>query len=134
MQELGHPPDDLDALQDTDPRAKAFMDKMRVVLDSAPVVAALHGAEARLPGYVVPLEQGRQGVREFLLVPYFGACIHSPPPAANQILLCRAAAPVAGLRTMEAVWVSGQLQVERSDSSSGVAGYAMRVARVDKQG
>lgn len=113
------------ALQDDDPRALELLERMRKVWDEAPVVPALEGRVGKLPGYVVPLEEGRAGLREFLLVPYFGACIHTPPPPANQIVHVRLVAPVKGLRTMDAVWVSGTLGIERSDSSMGVSGYSM---------
>jgi hypothetical protein len=49
------------------------MDEVRAVWDAAPTVAALEGAAARLPGYVVPLEEVRGEVKEFLLVRYCGA-------------------------------------------------------------
>nr|WP_286197365.1 DUF3299 domain-containing protein [Variovorax boronicumulans] len=119
-------------LPDTDPRAKELMDKLREIWDNAPTVAAMNGIDAKLPGYLVPLEEGKQGIREFLLVPYFGACIHTPPPPSNQILLGRADKPFTGLRTMEAIWVYGRLEIERAPSSMGVAGYTMRVAKVEK--
>ena len=51
---------------------------------AAPVVAALAGQNVKLPGYIVPLDVTDDGkVTEFLLVPYFGACIHVPPPPSN---------------------------------------------------
>lgn len=126
-------PPELDSLQDTDPRARELLARLRAAWDNAPVVAAMAGADVRLPGYVVPLEAGDQGLREFLLVPYFGACIHSPPPPSNQIVLCRAEPGHKGLRAMDAVWVSGRLQIERSASDMGAVGYAMRVGRIDRQ-
>lgn len=134
MKEVRDVPPDLEALQDTDPRAQAFMQRLRQVLDDAPLVETIHGSDVRLPGYVVPLEQAREGLREFLLVPYFGACIHSPPPAANQILLCTPRTPVKGLRSMEAVWVSGRLTVARAQTEMGRTGYALAATSVQKQG
>ena len=56
----------------------------------------LNGCEVRLPGYLVPLEGQAGEWKEFLLVPYFGACIHSPPPPANQIVHVKAAIPAKG--------------------------------------
>lgn len=128
------PPLEAASLADTDPRAQAMLAAMRRALDGAPVVGALDGAEVRLAGYVVPLRVEKTGLREFLLVPYLGACIHSPPPAANQIVRCRAERPIAGLRPMEAVWAAGRLDTVRSRSAMGEAGYGMRVAGVQKQG
>jgi uncharacterized protein len=115
----------LGMLQDTDPRAQQFLQRLRDEWDNAPTVESMAGRSVKLPGYLVPLEEGRDGIREFLLVPYFGACIHTPPPPANQIILVRAAKPVKGMRTMEPVWVQGTLGVARVGSSMGVSGYTM---------
>lgn len=122
----------LDALPDTDPRMQKLYDRMRQVWDSAPTVPAMQGTEGRIAGYLVPLEEGKQGIREFLLVPYFGACIHLPPPPANQIVHVRASTPVRGLRSMDAVWVSGRFGLQRSDSTLGVSGYTMAADSVTK--
>ncbi|HEV8313022.1 MAG TPA: DUF3299 domain-containing protein, partial [Burkholderiaceae bacterium] len=67
---------------------------------------------------------------EFLLVPYFGACIHSPPPPANQIVHVFAASG-SGARMMEAVWVSGVIRAFRADSAMGTSGYRMEAQRVE---
>ena len=63
-----------------------MMRQMRELWDNAPTNPKMDGARVRLPGYVVPLEEVKGELKEFLLVPYFGACIHSPPPPANQIV------------------------------------------------
>jgi len=43
------------------------------------VVEGLDGTKVRLPGYVVPLDfNSSSEYDEFLLVPYFGACLHTP--------------------------------------------------------
>jgi len=60
---------------------------MRSKLDEAPISTKYINQKIRMPGFVVPLDAVRNGQREFLLVPYFGACIHTPPPPANQIVL-----------------------------------------------
>ena len=53
---------------------------------------SLDGATVRLPGFIIPLDARRDGVLdEFLLVPYFGACIHVPPPPPNQLVYVRMA-------------------------------------------
>jgi hypothetical protein len=98
--------------------------KLREIWDSAPVRQDLQGTKVRLPGYVVPLEYSQGAIREFLLVPYFGACIHSPPPPANQIVLVRLDKP-ARLQTMDVVWVWGELIVHRYRSDWGISGYQM---------
>lgn len=73
---------------------------------NAPVVKALDGIEAKLPGYIVPLEISEAGlVTEFLLVPYYGACIHVPPPPSNQIVYVKTAKGVQMDELYQPFWV-----------------------------
>jgi len=123
MQALGN----TGAVAEGSAREQELMRKMREIFDKAPTRAELRGARVRLPGYVVPLESLAGSVREFLLVPYFGACIHTPPPPANQIVHVRLAAARA-MRTMDAVWASGTLSTQRSDTPMGSSGYTMQGA------
>jgi hypothetical protein len=117
-------------LNDANPKVIQLMRDMRETWDNAPTNSEMDGAAVRLPGYIVPLEEVKGELREFLLVPYFGACIHTPPPPANQIVHVIATRPVKGLRSMDAVWVSGNLEAFRSDSSMGVSGYRMHAAAI----
>ena len=106
-------------------KERNLMRQMRELWDNAPTNPKMDGARVRLPGYVVPLEEVKGELKEFLLVPYFGACIHSPPPPANQIVHVRASTPLKGWRTMDAVWVNGTLKATRSDSAMGASGYSI---------
>lgn len=117
---------DLGKLQDSDPRAMEALEKLKAAWDSAPLETSLAGRRVRLPGFAIPLEAKGEKISEFLLVPYFGACIHVPPPPANQIIHVVAERPVSGVRTMDAMWVSGTLGLDRTDTGMGVAGYRMR--------
>jgi uncharacterized protein len=93
------------------------------VWDNAPVNPAMDGVLGRIPGYVVPLEEDKQGLRELLLVPYYGACIHSPPPPANQIIHVVLSKPVKGFAMMDTVWVTGTIKGFRGNSYMGASGY-----------
>lgn len=117
-------------MSDADPRAEAMLKRLREAWANAPTNNALDGAAVRLPGYLVPLEDTPAGMKEFLLVPYFGACIHTPPPPANQIVHVFSQTPARGLRSMDAVWVSGTLKLSRTDTGMGVSGYRMDAVRV----
>ncbi|HZQ72561.1 MAG TPA: DUF3299 domain-containing protein [Burkholderiales bacterium] len=125
-------------LNDGDRRATEALEKMKKAWDEAPVEPAWNGQRVRLPGFVVPLERVKEDVTEFLLVPYFGACIHVPPPPANQIIHVFPAKPVKNLRTMDAVWVIGVLDTTRSEALKGgneamgmaVAGYRMTAEQI----
>ena len=130
MKEIGAT--DPGQLKDGDPRAAELMKKMQAAFDNAPANPAMDGAQVKIPGYIVPLEQKKAGeITEFLLVPYFGACIHTPPPPANQILHVR---PRQGakFRSMDTVWVTGKLQTLRNDSMMGVSGYHVTADSVTK--
>jgi uncharacterized protein len=116
---------------DSDPRAAALLKQMREAWDNAPVNNKMDGAAVRIPGYVVPLEESKAGLKEFLLVPYFGACIHSPPPPANQIIHVTRQTPVKGFHTMDPVWISGTLKTLRSDTFMGATGYRMEATTVE---
>ncbi|CAM5465213.1 DUF3299 domain-containing protein [Stutzerimonas degradans] len=93
---------------------------------AAPVVEALDGIVARLPGYIVPLEMDGEGrVIEFLLVPYFGACIHVPPPPSNQIVHATSELGVRVDQLYQPYWIEGPLTVEPTSSELAEAGYRM---------
>jgi hypothetical protein len=117
-------------LDDGDPRAAAMLKKMRDVWDNAPVNPAIVGQTVRIPGFVVPLEDSKEGLKEFLLVPYFGACIHSPPPPANQIVHVLPQTPAKGLRSMDTVWITGKVATVRTDSYMGAASYRIEAQSV----
>jgi len=110
---------------DGDPRAQAALDRLKRAWNNAPTNAAMDNQRVRIAGFVVPLEGESDQLREFLLVPYFGACIHVPPPPANQTIHVKLAKPLAGVRTMDALWVSGVLHTAFSDTAVGTSGYRM---------
>lgn len=123
---------DLGMLNDADPRAMQALEKLREAWNNAPANAEMNGARVRIPGFIVPLEHKGDQVTEFLLVPYFGACIHSPPPPSNQVIHVMPSRPLdKRFRTMDAVWVNGTLQVDRSKTDMGDAAYRMKVERVE---
>jgi hypothetical protein len=121
---------DIASIREGSARELALMREMRDIWDNAPTRSELNGAKLRLPGFVVPLEQSRGEIKEFLLVPYFGACIHSPPPPANQIVYVVLTSPKP-LRTMDTVWVSGTMKTTRQDSPWGISGYSMDGSAVE---
>ncbi len=116
---------DLANLRDGDPRAIEAMARMQEMFDNAPLNTALDNTRVRIPGFIVPLESRGKLIHEFLLVPYFGACIHTPPPPANQIIHVFPAKPLSNLVAMDPVWVSGAIETGRSKTSMGSAGYRL---------
>ena len=92
------------------------------------VVESLHGTRVRLPGFVVPLEGDSQEITAFLLVPYFGACIHVPPPPTNQIVYV---AYPEGAK-VDDLWdaVTGTLQTTAASHEMGDAAYSLTATSV----
>lgn len=121
----------LEKLQDDDPRAVEALWKAKKYWKNAPIDPSMDGAAIRIPGFVVSLEREGEALKEFLLVPYFGACIHVPPPPANQIIHVHSAKPIKDIRTMDAVWINGVLKVDHSDTMMGSAGYSMTSLKVE---
>ena len=120
----------LDKLKDNDPRADEALKKMRKMWDNAPINPLILGQSVRLPGYMVPLEDLPEGTKEFLLVPYFGACVHSPPPPANQIVHVVLDKPTKRFRLMDTLWVTGALSATQTDSHMGMSSYRMEAKLV----
>ncbi|WP_416427107.1 DUF3299 domain-containing protein [Pseudomonas sp. App30] len=97
----------------------------------APVVKALDGQNVKMPGFIVPLEVSDDGrTTDFLLVPYYGACIHVPPPPSNQIVHVTSQVGVKLDDLYQAFWVEGTMRVKRSDSELADAGYQMEADKI----
>lgn len=73
------------------------------------VVDSLNGLYIRMIGYLLALDfEGKKGV-EFLLVPWVGACIHTPPPPPNQIVYIKFDKGFETTSLFAPVWVEGTL-------------------------
>lgn len=85
---------------------------------------ALDGKLVKVPGFMVPLEDFATDVSEFLLVPYFGACVHTPPPPPNQTVYIKMdGGKNVKVGWWDPVWVEGILKIENTESVYGVAGF-----------
>ncbi|MFM8630078.1 MAG: DUF3299 domain-containing protein [Betaproteobacteria bacterium] len=112
-------------LIDGSEQANEAMQQLRKKWDNAPIDPTHINSAIRIAGYVVSLDANRKQISEFLLVPYFGACIHLPPPPANQIILVRLKKPTSKLASMDTVWVQGTLRGARVDTGLAVTGYTL---------
>lgn len=123
---------DVGELEDDDPRAQELMQRLEAAWKESPVVPELDGRQVKMPGFVVPIEADAERIAEFLLVPYYGACIHVPPPPANQTVHVVTAngAEYQG-KLFDTVWVTGTLKVESSSSELAEAGYRIDARRVE---
>lgn len=97
------------------------------------VVNGLDGQHIRMPGYALPLGFSGSKITEFLLVPWVGACIHTPPPPPNQIVYVSIEEGFKSNGPFTPVWVSGEMKVQPVtkdlylvDGSAGIdTGYTL---------
>ena len=123
--------DDVQGLADGSAQADRLMNAYREAVSSAPVVGELDGQRIRLPGFVVPLDFEGTETSEFLLVPYFGACIHVPPPPSNQIVYVKTVAGYPLKELFDPVWVTGEIRTEAHLNEVGDAGYTMQATIIE---
>ena len=94
---------------------------------------ALDGQSVRIPGFIVPLELDAEGrVTEFFLVPYFGACIHVPPPPPNQMLFVTYPKGLTLDSMYAAYWISGRLGARTRQTKLGAAAYALAATGIEQ--
>lgn len=91
----------------------------------------LEGALVRMPGYIIPFEISAKGVTEFMLVPYVGACIHVPPPPANQLVYVTTEEPWPDPQLWEAIWVTGVMSLQFLTTDIATAGYALTSQHIE---
>ena len=123
----------LNQFRDNDPEAMMIYGNIQAELDNAPVNTALDGKLIKMPGFVAPLENNNGIINEFLLVPYFGACIHLPPPPMNQTVLIKAdkGQGVKSENAKQPVWITGTLRAIEERTDIGAAGYRIEKAKIE---
>lgn len=115
---------------DDDPRVIETRRKLEIPVQ--PANPALDGQKVKIPGYVLPLEYTEEKVKEFLLLPYHGACIHVPPPPTNQTVFVKTGKEGVAITGMFAtVWISGVLKIETVESELAEAGYTLYAEKVE---
>lgn len=130
-------------------------DRYQQALTSAAVRPEFAGRPVKLAGFIVPLAfktgsgtaaaegpaalaaftSGAAGadtlVTEFFLVPFFGACIHVPPPPPNQIIYARYEPGLHLASLYDPFWISGQLQVATTANATATSAYSIVIATIE---
>jgi len=103
-------------------------DPYQQALVSTKVIPEMDGQDVRIPGFMVPLEfEQNKAITEFFLVPYFGACIHVPPPPPNQILYVTSDTPLDIEDPFAAFWLNGKLRTTLVENDLATAAYTMEL-------
>jgi hypothetical protein len=90
-----------------------------------------NGKSVRLPGFIVPIDYSGAGVSAFILVPYVGACVHVPPPPANQLVFVTTPTPYENGGMFEAVTVTGTFGVSSLSTHLADTGYALSADTIE---
>jgi hypothetical protein len=99
---------------------------------SVAVNASLNGQQVKIPGFVVPLTTSKDAVvTTFLLVPYFGACIHVPPPPPNQIVYVEMQKPFRLHEMYAPVWVTGKMSTQSASTGMATAAYTLTGTKIE---
>ena len=85
----------------------------------------------RLPGFIVPIDYSGTGVTAFILVPYVGACVHVPPPPANQLVFVTTDIPYEGTGLFEAVNVAGMFGTASMSTELADIAYALSADQIE---
>lgn len=103
------------------------------VMNSINVRPELNNKLVRIPGFVVPLQTNSDNaITEFFLVPYFGACIHVPPPPPNQIIFVRYDKGLAVKEIWMPFEITGTLFTEYLENDTAVSAYSFVADSVEE--
>ena len=103
-------------------------DRYQQALNSSRIVSKMNGSAIRIPGFIVPLDfSDKQTITQFFLVPWFGACIHLPPPPPNQIILTNYPKGLKLESLYEPFWISGVLKTSLVENELASAAYVLEM-------
>ena len=123
--------EEIDRLMDGSDESNAEVERLRKDFYHAPVVDELDGKRVKIAAYITPLEfDGQSLMSEFLLVPYVGACMHTPPPPANQVVHAESEKAIEQRDIYEPVWAIGTIRTETVKSDLAESGYRLEVEEV----
>lgn len=90
------------------------------------------GRHVRIPGFIVPLGlDDHQTITTFFLVPFFGACIHMPPPPPNQILYAEYEPDIRLDALYDPFWINGTLSTTLVENDMATAAYSIDVSVIE---
>lgn len=100
-------------------------------LDGYQINRAMAQQNVSIPGFLVPLEVDGQQVRSFFVVPYFGACLHFPPPPPNQMFYVQLPNAIALPALDKPYLFSGTLNAELFEDPLGTSAWSMEVMTIN---
>jgi len=122
--------DSVDALSDMIGDNEAAL-RFGQALTSTRVIDSFDQKSIRIPGFIVPLESDeQQRVTEFFIVPYFGACLHMPPPPPNQMIHGKMKEGFELSNLDMPFWFEGKINIETISNTMGTSAYGMTLDNI----
>ncbi|GAA6183101.1 DUF3299 domain-containing protein [Aliiglaciecola sp. NS0011-25] len=108
------------------------VERFQQALTSTRIIQSFDKKSIRIPGFIVPLSSDDQKrVVEFFIVPYFGACLHMPPPPPNQIIYGKFSKGIKLTQLDVAFWFEGVINIETNSNETGTSAYAMTLDNIE---
>lgn len=113
---------------------RTFDSNYQHALISTNTVPALNNTPVSLHGFIVPVEANvEREITAFFVVPYFGACIHYPPPPPNQIVYVDLdASGLSSIDIQQAYTFSGVIKTGLYEDPQGTSAYILDVVHIQK--
>ena len=126
----GSEQDSVDALADVADQDETTR-RFQKALTSVRVIKDFDNKSVKIPGFVVPLQSDeQQRVTEFFIVPYFGACLHMPPPPPNQMIYGKVKKGFELAQLTEPFWFEGVIHIETMSNTTGTSAYGMTLDNI----
>ena len=142
LEALMNPPEELQDIEDGSEAdmissqiqaaiAQASDSRYQQALSSTRIRPEYNNKAIRIPGFIVPLSFGENNsITEFFLVPFFGACIHVPPPPPNQIIFGKYPPGFKLDALYDPFWVEGTLSTELVENDMATAAYTIKIDQI----
>ena len=142
LEALMNPPEELQNIEDGSEAdqissqiqaaiAQASDSRYQQALSSINIRPEYHQKKIRIPGFLVPLSFGENNsITEFFIVPFFGACIHVPPPPPNQIIFGKYSEGFEVDALYDPFWFEGTLSTELIENDMATAAYTISIDQI----
>lgn len=85
-----------------------------------------------IAGFIVPIDYGEnQQLRNIFIVPYFGACLHFPPPPPNQIIFAQLGEGFIDFEITQAYLLKGVFRRGLFEDPLGTSAYIIDVVAIE---
>jgi hypothetical protein len=109
----------------------SFDTRYQDAMKSSNTVAIWNNKNVSIHGFIVPLDiNNRKQIVSFFIVPYFGACIHYPPPPPNQIIYAHVSEGLSNIDINNAYRFTGRLNQGLFEDPQGTSAYLLEVDKI----